>query len=147
MRKYMLKEDKRLPKLPVVCSDEVNYMIDYIVSRNQNQPYELKQWEDDVLSVLDHISNPNIAWNNEGRYDCDDDGIVYFDEYGYRFDYVVMTDESTHKNYVRVIYAELNPTRFGLIENKQRKGKLILTESDIRKIVRRVINEMISLRQ
>lgn len=143
MNKQIVKKDTRLPKLPVVCSEEVKNTIESIVSQKQDNPNELAEWKEDILCLLNYISNPVVAWDYIGKYPHDENGTVFFEDFGYKIDYIVMTGNDD-KNYVSVIYAELNPGNFGLRENREKNNCLLVAEYQSGNLFQQCAREVLS---
>lgn len=143
MNKHVLKEDRRLLKLPIVCSYQVYSFINDVSFRNQDKVEEIARFKEDISCILDHISNPVIAWNNAARYIYDDNGTIFFEDFGFKVDFMVMTDKVTQQNYIRVIYLEFNLEDFGLQENKRQNSKFTISESQLRNIITESIRKVL----
>lgn len=100
-----LKEDKTLPKLPIIFSTEVSNKIDEVFDFNKNDDNALSQFNDYIEGLKSYISNPVIAWDNMGRYQHSANGQVHIRELGYDVTFII--DVSTDKNFVYVIELKL----------------------------------------
>ena len=129
--------------IPVYFTQEICDRIMYIKNRNQHNPEAKSQWKDYLLWILKYLSNPSIAFDYAGRFVQDEDGIIFFDSFGYSLDFIVKIDKETTQAYVSIINIDLNLEEFGLVESKQRKNTLIITETKLRRIIAEYIRRVL----
>lgn len=128
--------------LPVVFTKELGDYIQYIKFRNQNNDGYV-EWKEYLDWIVHHLSKPSIAWDYAGDCKTDENGITFFDKFGYSLDFIVKIDEDTTQAYVSIIKMDLNLDGFGLVENRQRNGKVIISESRLRKIIAESIRKVL----
>ena len=114
--------------LPVIFAPEIISEIEYIKYRNQFNTDGLSQLEDYLEWISKFISNKSIAWDYAGQFKSDRYGNVYFNSSGYNLVFNLEEDEDTAQVYVVIVDIDLNINEFGLVESKQRKKTLIITE-------------------
>lgn len=116
MKKYNINEDKRLHKLPIVLSPELSNKIEDIHWYNRDKEQERNEWKEDILSFLNHLANPVIAWGNHRHYHMDSEDVITMTELGYNVTYQIRTEESTGKNFIFVYKMSLKLYYYGLLE-------------------------------
>ena len=134
MKRQSLKEDKPLPKLPVLFSAKIMDTINKVKIKNSNCPEKLLQWYDYIDSIKSHISNPVIAWDNTNRFRQFPNGAKFVSDFDFNIGYVIKTNKQTQQNYVYVM-VNLKIQDYDLNENKnlirisETEFKQIITES------------------
>lgn len=128
--------------LPIYFAEDVNNYIQYIKSHNQyNDGYS--EWKEYLVWIVHHLSKSSVAWDYAQECTQNENGVIFFDKFEYSLDYIIKIDEETSQAYVSIIQIDLNLERFGLEENKQRNGKLIIPESKLRKIIAESIRKVL----
>ena len=145
MTHRLLKEDKLPPKLPVRLSTNVYRQIDVIDNYNQKNATGINQWYHYIDTIIGHISNPAIAWDYAGILTHFPNGAISMTDFNSNVGFIVRTNNLTNQAYVYVFKMDLKPEEFGLKvpptlkENKN----IILTESQLRNIIRRTILDVL----
>jgi hypothetical protein len=125
MKQYLLNEDWKPPKLPVVYSEYITSQIEDIIIRNQGNKYGLSTLADYVDGISSHISNRAIAFGYGSNYtrESDDTTLVYY--LGVTFRVV----DGIDKTFVEIVWIDLNLEDFGLQENRNINISRIITET------------------
>ena len=142
MKIWQLTEDKLPPKLPVILSPEIDNNISAIEERNKDNEGAISQWRDSLSAITNQISNPSIAWDNTGTFRHGSNGETHARIFGHNIAYTIETDEMG-RNYVDVYYFDLAPEEYGLWECRCRKASLIITKSELRRIIAESIRKVL----
>ena len=145
MKTCWLKEDKRLPKLPVIFSPEIIQSIEDIHRRNYDNQEALTEWENYIDGVIGYISNPVIAWDYVGRYPHFPNGAIFVNDFGYNAAFIVKTNFKTNQPFVYLFKLNLNLEAFGLKMLPLKEEILLsITESEIKNMVMECVCRIIS---
>lgn len=149
MKRYCLNEDIRLKKLPIRFSDELAEKIDNVNFYNRFETENLSEWINDIMGIINWLSNPVIAWDNHNEFTHNDKGETYIDRYGVLFKIMNNKDEQGREyNFVYVINMTLNIQNYNLrvppylCENKK---TIFITESRLKHIVRETLRQYLQL--
>lgn len=144
MKQYQLYEYKSPFKFATCFSPEFEEKIEIIKAYNQNNEYAITQLKNELLAILNHISNPSIAWCYSQKYKQNSRETIFSRILGYDIIYNIVTDNNGAS--VCIIDINFNPEEFGLKtpqlneNNVIKKRKILyLKESQLRQIIREVI--------
>jgi hypothetical protein len=125
MKQYLIKEDWRPQKLPVVYSEYITDQIQDIMIINQGNVNGLSALADYIDRTANHISNRAIAFGYGSNYTRESDNTTYVYYYGVTYRVV----DGTDKTFVEIVWIDLNLDDFGLQENKKVDISRIITET------------------
>ena len=154
MIKKILNEDKRPQKLSIWFIPKISDKITEIIEFNYNNQSALTQWEESIEGMKDYISNPVIAFDYIKRCRHNPSGTMCNNYFGYNITYAIKQNKISGIPYVCIFDINLKLEEFGLKdpskiqEYKQPIDEAVqvihLTESDIQKMVIRVIQEIVA---
>lgn len=148
MNNEQIYEDKRLPPYRVFLGYNVQQEIKYLISCNKNNVEGIRRLKEYVKSLKRYISNPTLAWDNEGRYTHYQNGAIHVMEIGYNFLYILKTNQ-TGKSYVCIIRIWFDTNALGLKdprkmnENREFKRVYYIKESQLRLIIRETLRRVL----
>ena len=129
--------------LPVYFSEDINNQIQYIKSHNQNND-GYSEWKAYMDWIVHYLSKPSVAWDYAQECVQNENGIIFFDKFGYILEYIIKIDEETSQAYVLIIHMDFKLKNFGLLENKQSNGKRIISETGLREIIAESIRKALT---
>ncbi len=134
-----LKEDKRLPKLPIVPSPEISQEIDDICKRNYDSQEHLSEWLNHLEGIFGYISDPVIAWDNTDRYNKLN-GETYIAEGDIDVGFIIKIENATNKPFIYIFYMNLLCDNYGLKESNTKRS-VVITESTLKSVIRKYVKE------
>ena len=155
MKFNIVSEARNQPKLVVVFSEEIADKIEDIDFHNRNNVEAISEFHYFIDCMISYVSNPVIAWNNQGRYRQTQEGYTRISELGYDITFIIKTNDKTQQSYIFIVEAKLVPDGLKLnlpyyiTENNNTKLRSIkkslirLTEDDLCHIVKNCINEVL----
>lgn len=148
MRYKSLLEVRKTNKFTVVFSKEIAEKIEDIVSYNKNNSAYISEFHNYIDSMVNYISNPVIAWDNQGRYTHSKNGYTHIVELGFDITYMIKINQATNKSYIFVVEAKLVPDGLDLNipyymteSNKTNRQRIRLTENGLRRIIKKCLYE------
>lgn len=76
MNNEQIYEDNRSSLYRVYLGYKVQQEIKYLISCNKNNVEGIRRLKEYVKSLKRYISNPTLAWDNEGRYTHYQNGAI-----------------------------------------------------------------------
>ena len=152
MNSFLLKEDYKILPLPVILSSKLKNRINAIKIYNQNNINGISQWNIYLKGIINYIEKRSIAFDYSNRSSLLPNKTRYNNDLNYGIGYQIMTDTNDCA-FAFVFMMNLKPEEFGLKvpptlkEDKQYNNPIRkvyhLNESDIRMIVRCIIQEIV----
>ena len=157
MKSFYLNEDNKLMKLPVRYSDKLTEKIEEIIFYNSFEKENLKQFLNDLKGIVNWMSNPVIAWDNNDDFIHYDNEETYIGKYGILFKVLTDRDErGIERNFVYVIDIILAPRDYNLnvpsnidenkhyITTKDTRNKVILTEGQLHEVIKETVRRILT---
>lgn len=139
---YLLDEDEKPQKLPVIFTDYVTNQIEETINYNRGNIYGISALGNYIDWITNHVSNRAIAFDYGGKFARNSDGMTIIYDKGICF-YLI---DDSEKVFVEIVAIDLNLEEFGLKtpslnESKNIKKRKIhyIKESQLRQIIREVI--------
>lgn len=141
MKRQRIKEDKVLPKLPVLFSSKIMGTINKVKMKNSNCPEKLLQWYEYIDSIKSHISNPVIAWDNANKFRQFPNGAKFIPDFDFNIGYVIKTNKQTQQNYVYVFMVNLKIQDYDLNESK---SVIRISETELKRMITESVRDIIT---
>lgn len=132
---YLINEDKKPPKLPIIFTDYVTSQIEEIIDYNKGNIYGLSALGNYVDWITNHVANRAIAFDYGNNFARNSDGMTIIYDKGISF-YLI---DDSEKVFVEIVAIDLNLEEFGL-EKPPMMETIKQYKSHINRIIKETIN-------